>query len=697
MKTNRLINEKSPYLIQHAHNPVDWHPWSEEAFAKAADQDKPVFLSIGYATCHWCHVMEKESFEDQEAAGYINDTFIPIKVDREERPDVDAVYMAVCQMLTRRGGWPLTILMTPDKKPFFAGTYIPKGGRFGQGGLMDLCLQVKHLWNQDRAKILESAASIYGNLGGAFSFNAAEAIGEPVLRQAYDMIRADYDPRYGGFDPAPKFPTPHRLSFLLRHYHRTGDENALNMVRHTLEAMRQGGIWDHVGFGFHRYSTDARWLLPHFEKMLYDQALLAIAYLETFQITGDRFFADTAEEIFTYVLGDMTAESGGFFAAEDADSEGEEGKFYVWTRSEFISVLGADEGNFWADIFNLTPEGNFTDEATKKKTGANIPHLTMSLDKWAEKSGMTGPETASRWEAARQRLFDHRKERIHPLKDDKILTDWNGLMMAALAYGGRVLKKPEYSAAAEKAAKFIETRLEDQDGRLRHRYRDGEAGIAAHADDYAFMIWGLCELYRTTFNPAHLARAVRLQERMLADFRDPDNGGFFLTAETSRDLPVRPKSFYDGAIPSANSVALLNLLRLSRMTGRTQWAEEAAALGRSVSGSVKAHPSGYTQLLVGIDFALGNQVDVVLAGEPDDPSFQAMLSALNEGFYPHHVVLFKSSSGGGALARVAGFTEPMQPVDKKTTAYVCRDFACSRPITDAGEFSEMIVKNHKGA
>lgn len=690
MKTNRLINEKSPYLLQHAHNPVDWHPWSEKTFEKAADQDKPVFLSIGYATCHWCHVMEKESFEDQEAAGHINDTFIPVKVDREERPDVDAVYMAVCQMLTRRGGWPLTILMTPDKKPFFAGTYIPKGGRFGQGGLIDLCLQVKHLWNQDREKILESAASIFGHLDGAFSFTAAEEIGEPVLRQAYDMIRADYDPRSGGFDPAPKFPTPHRLSFLLRHYHRTGDENALNMVRHTLEAMRRGGIWDHVGFGFHRYSTDARWLLPHFEKMLYDQALLAIAYLETFQITGDRFFADTAEEIFTYVLGDMTAESGGFFAAEDADSEGEEGKFYVWSRSEFISVLGADEGNFWADIFNLTAEGNFTDEATKKKTGANIPHLTMSLDKWAEKSGITGPETASRWEAARQKLFDHRKERIHPLKDDKILTDWNGLMMAALAYGGRVLKKPEYAAAAEKAAKFIETHLEDPEGRLLHRYRDGESGIAAHADDYAFMIWGLCELYRTTFDSAHLARAVRLQERMLTDFRDAGNGGFFMTAGTSRDLPVRPKSLYDGAVPSANSVALLNLLRLSRMTGRTQWADEAAALGRSVSGSVKAHPSGYTQLLVGIDFALGNQLDVVLAGDPDDRSFREMLSILNDGFYPHHVVLFKSSSGGDALARVAGFTESMQPVDGKTTAYACRNFACGRPITDAGEFSEMI-------
>lgn len=692
MRTNRLINEKSPYLLQHAHNPVDWHPWSEETFRKAADQDKPVFLSIGYATCHWCHVMERESFEDQEAAGYINDTFIPVKVDREERPDVDAVYMAVCQMLTRRGGWPLTILMTPDKKPFFAGTYIPKGGRFGQGGLIDLCLQIKRLWNDDRAKVLESAESISGHLDGAFSFNAAEEIAEPVLKRAYDMIRADYDSRYGGFDPAPKFPTPHRLSFLLRHYHRTGDENALNMVRHTLTAMRHGGIWDHVGFGFHRYSTDARWLLPHFEKMLYDQALMAIACLETFQITGDPFFAQTAEEIFTYVLRDMTAETGGFYAAEDADSEGEEGKFYVWTRFGFIQVLGPEEGTFWADVFNLTADGNFTDEATKQKTGVNIIHLTASLEKWAEKSGMTGPEMASRWEAARQKLFDHRKERVNPLKDDKVLTDWNGLMIAALALGSRVLMQPEYSAAAEKAAKFIEMHLEDDAGRLLHRYRDGEAGIGAHADDYAFMIWGLCELYRTTFDPAHLARAVRLQERMLADFRDPGNGGFFLTTETSRDLPVRPKSLYDGAIPSANSVAFLNLLRLSRMTGRTQWAEEAAALGRSVSGSIKAHPSGYTQFLIGIDFALGRPLDVVLAGDPGDASSRAMIMLLNGGFYPHQVALFKQSSGDDVLTRIAGFIASMEPMDGKTTAYVCRDFACGRPITDVDELKEVIGK-----
>jgi uncharacterized protein len=694
MKPNRLINEKSPYLIQHARNPVDWHPWSDEVFEKAARLDKPVFLSIGYAACHWCHVMEKESFEDEEAAGYINDAFIPVKVDREERPDVDAVYMAVCQMLTGRGGWPLTILMTPDKKPFFAGTYIPKGGRTGQGGLIDLCRQVKRLWDQDRAKAMDAADSIAGHLAGAFSLRQADAVGEPVLSQAYEMIRASYDSHYGGFDSAPKFPTPHRFGFLLRHYHRTGDPDALNMVRHTLSAMRRGGIWDHVGFGFHRYSTDDRWLLPHFEKMLYDQALLAVSFLETFQITTDPFFAQTAEEIFTYVLRDMTDAEGGFYAAEDADSEGEEGKFYVWGRSEFIQVLGPEEGPLWADLFNLTLEGNFTDEATKQKTGFNIPHLTTSPAEWAATIGIQEPEAASRWEAARRKLFDYRRQRIHPLKDDKILTDWNGLMIAALALGGRVLKQPEYTTAAESAAGFIQNRMQTPDGRLLHRYRDGEAGISAHADDYAFMIRGLCELYRTTFDPAHLAWAVRLQEQMLADFWDADNGGFFLTAAASRDLPVRPKSLYDGAIPSANSMALLNLLWLSRMTGRTGWAEQADALVRSVAGSVGAHPSGYTQFLVGADFASGRHLDIVLTGDPEDASLEQMKKALDEGFFPHQVVLCKPSGSEGKLADMAPFTALMEPVDGKAAAYVCRNFACDRPITDLNELKEAIRKGN---
>jgi len=692
MQSNRLINEKSPYLLQHAHNPVDWYPWSDAAFQKAAEADKPVFLSIGYATCHWCHVMERESFEDEEAAGYLNDTFIPIKVDREERPDIDAVYMAVCQMLTGRGGWPLTIFMTPDKKPFFAGTYIPKQGRFGQGGLIDICKQVKQLWREDRKKVLDSAESISGHLNGAFAFAGTADIDESALDHAYEMSAQSYDPHHGGFDPAPKFPTPHRLRFLLHQYDRTGNENALNMVRHTLTAMRHGGIWDHIGFGFHRYSTDAHWLLPHFEKMLYDQALLATAYLEAYQITGDPLLGKTAEEIFTYVLRDMTSEEGGFFAAEDADSEGEEGKFYIWTRFEFESVLGPEEGPFWADILNLTAEGNFADESTGKKTGVNIPHLTRSFQESAEALDLTALELRDRWEKARALLFDHREKRIHPLKDDKVLTDWNGLLIAALALGARVLKNPAYAEAAEKAARFIETRLEDDHGRLLHRYREGEAGIEAHADDYAFMIWGLTELYRTTFDPQHLARAVKLQERMVADFWDPESGGFYLTAESSRDLPVRPKELYDGAVPSANSVALLNLLRLSRLTGDTKWEERASALSRGFSGSVAKHPSAFTQFLIGLDFAMGQTREVVLVGDPDSEESRRMTTTLDERFAPHQVVLFKPAGAENALAEIAEFTRSLNQEADRTTAYVCRDFACSRPTTDVDTLIELVTE-----
>ncbi len=385
MSPNHLINEKSPYLIQHAHNPVDWHPWAEATFERARVENKPIFLSIGYATCHWCHVMEKESFEDSEAADYLNDTFICVKVDREERPDIDAVYMAACQMLTGSGGWPLSIFMTPQKKPFFAATYLPKHSRYGRTGLIDICRQVKDLWSQQIEKITTSAESIAANLNRAFTFTAAEGPDATVPEQAFKQIKTTFDMQHGGFEPAPKFPTPHRLLFLLRYYHRNDDQSALDMVQQTLEAMRLGGIWDHVGFGFHRYSTDQRWLLPHFEKMLYDQALMASVYLEAFQITKAPLLAETATDILTYVLRDMTDSRGGFYSAEDADSEGEEGKFYVWTTTEFKNVLDGETARRWQTILRLSPEGNFTDEATRQKTGTNILHLTTTLGKWAQK------------------------------------------------------------------------------------------------------------------------------------------------------------------------------------------------------------------------------------------------------------------------------------------------------------------------
>ena len=488
MHANRLLNEKSPYLLQHAHNPVDWYPWSDDAFKKAKDDNKPIFLSIGYATCHWCHVMEKESFEDTEVARYLNATFICIKVDREERPDIDAVYMAACQMLTGSGGWPLTVFMDPDKKPFFAATYIPKENRFGRPGLIELCRSIRTMWTSEKGKLLNASGSISENLGKAFDFIPGEDLDDSILDRAYLEFEQSFDTRFGGFGSAPKFPTPHQLLFLLRYHDRSENKNALEMVEKTLTGMRLGGIWDHVGYGFHRYSTDKTWLVPHFEKMLYDQALIAQAFLETYQITKNPFYADTAREIFTYVLRDMTSQAGAFFAAEDADSEGEEGKFYVWSIGEFREVLGEDATPF-ERIYNLSSDGNFLDEASGQKTGTNILHLDKSLDAWGNETGVDKGEIDKQWDKVRRKLFEQREKRVHPLKDDKVLTSWNGLMIAALALGARVLDAPDYAKAAERAARFILDNLRKKDGRLFHRYREEEIAIEAHADDYAYLIF----------------------------------------------------------------------------------------------------------------------------------------------------------------------------------------------------------------
>ena len=682
MAPNQLIHEKSPYLLQHAHNPVDWHAWSEGTFDLARKQNKPIFLSIGYATCHWCHVMEKESFEDQAVARHLNDTFISIKVDREERPDIDAVYMAVCQMLTGSGGWPLNLFLTPDKKPFFAATYIPKNNRSGRSGLIELCQQISNLWASQTDKVNASAASIAATLDRAFTFSAADEPGESLLDHAFELIWQGYDSRLGGFEGAPKFPMPHRLLFLLRCYHRSGDAKALKMVEKTLKAMRLGGIWDHVGYGFHRYSTDPEWLLPHFEKMLYDQALIAQACLETYQITKDEFYTQTADEIFTYVLRDMTSPEGAFFSAEDADSEGEEGKFYVWTVDEFRSVMGEEHSDVWEKILKLQPDGNFFDEASGQKTGANILHLDRPVRQWSQELNLKPEALTTQWENIREKLFRYRKQRIHPLKDDKVLVDWNGLMMAAFSLASRILNNPEYARAAEKSAQFILTKMRDDRGRLFHRFRDGELAVEAQAADYAFLIYGLLNLYQATFNLAYAEEAAALQEKMLQDFRDPDSGGFFSTANESEALPVRPKELYDGAIPSANSVSLLNLLWLARLTGDPKWDNHAHDQLRTFAGTVKAQPSAFAFFLLGVDFALRPGQEVVIAADPDKTEAQQMLTALNLNFAPHKVALVKSEQNAERLAKFAGYTDGLQVVKGKATAHVCKGFACKEPTSD---------------
>jgi hypothetical protein len=568
----------------------------------ARDKDLPVFVSIGYSTCHWCHVMERESFEDQEVAQALNRSFISIKVDREERPDIDQIYMNACQMISGRGGWPLTVVMTPDKRPFFAATYIPKHGRFGQAGLLDLLAEISRLWQHDREKITNSARQVTDNMQRLHQNLPETRLDASTLQAAFQSLGQRYDSEHGGFGQAPKFPAPHNLLFLLRYWQRSGTPEALNMVDTTLKAMRQGGIFDHLGYGFHRYSTDRSWLVPHFEKMLYDQAMLIMALAEAYEHTRDPLYAQVIEETAGYVFHDMTDASGAFYSAEDADSEGVEGKFYVWTEQEIDKLLSPEEARLAKKVFGLTPDGNFKDEATGRRTGANILHLRLPLEQAAESLGLSPENLSSQLETVRSKLLTARNQRVRPLLDDKVLTDWNGLMIAALAQAGRILGNDEYTQAAKRAAQFI---LENmyQDGRLLHRYRDGQAAIAGMLDDYAFFIQGLIELHTATAERQHLESALDLTHACLHHFWDP-NGGFYLTPDDGEELLTRPKEVTDGAIPSGNSVFLSNLLRLGQLTDNAELTQKANELITAFSGTVAEIPAGCTFFLCGLDMAL---------------------------------------------------------------------------------------------
>ncbi|MBW1715237.1 MAG: thioredoxin domain-containing protein [Deltaproteobacteria bacterium] len=692
---NKLISEKSPYLLQHAHNPVKWYPWGPEAFRLAQKKDRPIFLSIGYSTCHWCHVMENESFEDPEVAKLMNDVFVSIKVDREERPDIDSVYMMVCQMLTGSGGWPLTILMTPDKKPFYAATYIPKETRFGRIGMVDLIPRVKEMWTTRRSDMLNSANQITESISAASREmspgTAGEVLDESTLNLAYEQLSMRFDEQYGGFGSAPRFPTPHNLLFLLRYWRRSGDKGVLGMVEKTLQEMRRGGIYDHVGFGFHRYSTDSRWLVPHFEKMLYDQALLAMAYTEAYQATGKKKYEETAREIFTYVLRDMMQPEGGFYSAEDADSEGVEGKYYVWTFEEAQQVLAPEEATLIVKVFNIRKDGNFMEEATKEGTGSNILHLRKSVKELASDLKVSEEALQKRLKAIRRKLFDYREKRVHPHKDDKILTDWSGLMIAALAKGAQVFEESEYAEAAERAADFILKTMRTPRGRLLHRYRDGQAGIPAHIDDYAFLIWGLLELYEATFRVGYLETALDLNKDSIKHFWDEDGGGFYFTANDSEKLLVRHKEVYDGAIPSGNSVAMLNLLRLGRLTAQSDLEEKAATIGRVFSESISESPSVHTQLMAAVDFGIGPSYEVVIVGNPKAKDTKEMVQALHTHFIPNKVVLLRpTDQEAPGIERLAKFTKYQTSIDNKATAYVCLNYNCKLPTTDKGKMLELL-------
>ena len=691
---NRLKDEKSPYLLQHADNPVDWYPWGDEAFEKARKEGKPILLSIGYSTCHWCHVMEHESFEDEEVAKLMNDTFVSIKVDREERPDIDNIYMTVCQMLSKGGcGWPLNVVMTPDKKPFFAATYIPKETRFGRAGMMDLVPRIKELWEDERQKVLESADNITAAVIQATDVTESKESKDltvSTLGVGYSQLLGRFDKENGGFGSTPKFPTPHNQLYLLRYYKRTGDEQALQMVEKTLTEMRRGGVYDHVGYGFHRYSTDREWLLPHFEKMLYDQAMISMAYVEAYQTTGKEEYADTAREIFRYVLRDMTSEEGGFYSAEDADSEGEEGKFYVWEEDEIVGALGEEDARLVIGTYNVSGSGNFKDEASGKKTGANILHLTKSISEVADSFDMSEEDFKVRLESLREKLFNEREKRIHPYKDDKILTDWNGLMIASMAKGGRVMEEPEYTDAAKKAADFILKDMRTGEGRLLHRYRGGEAGIDGNVDDYTFLIWGLLELYESTFEIKYLRAAIELQNKMSEDFWDEEDWGFYFTSDNAEALIARQKEIYDGAIPSGNSVAILNLLKIGRITGDPDYDKKASELMGAFSNTIAQAPMAYTQFLCGLDFGIGPSYEVVVVGDPEKEDTKAMLRALNKDYSPSKVVLLREPEDDGGITTIAEFTKGQAQLEDKATAYVCLNYVCKLPTTEVDKMLELL-------
>lgn len=688
-KPNRLINEKSPYLLQHAYNPVDWYPWCEEAFKRAAGENKPVFLSIGYSTCHWCHVMEKESFEDTEVAGLMNRELISIKVDREERPDLDNVYMALCQMLTGSGGWPLTIIMTPDKVPFFAGTYIPKNTGFGRTGMMDLIPKIRDAWINRRDEVNDSAAGIREALKRIDDTAPGEINEKSAAGQAFKELSERFDHIKGGFGKAPKFPSPHNFLFLLRYWKRTGNDNALDMVEKSLGNMRLGGIYDHAGFGFHRYSTDREWLLPHFEKMLYDQAMLAMAYTETFQATGNIDYRKSAEEIFTYVLRDMTSPDGGFYSAEDADSEGEEGKFYVWKEQELRDILDSEDADLAIDVFNVKTGGNFRDEASRSATGANILHLKKPLPATALEMKIPLKELEERISGIRKTLFNERKKRIHPYKDDKILTDWNGLMIAALALGARAFENKKLSGAARKAADFILNNMTDEKGGLLHRYREREAAITGNADDYAFFIWGLIELYQATFDLNYLKRAIELNDYFIAGFFDKKRGGFFFTPDNGEELLVRKREVYDGAVPSANSVSVLNLIRLARITGDAGLEEYAKKTIRAFSGALLRMPSAHTFFMCGLEFIIGPSCELVIAGVKGNTDTNEMIRAADRGYFPNMVTVFKPEENGG-ITDVAGYLKDYRCIDNRATAYVCHNSRCESPVSDKDRMLDLL-------
>ena len=669
---NHLAHESSPYLLQHAGNPVDWYPWGEDAIARAKAEDKPIFLSIGYSACHWCHVMEHESFENEAIAQLMNEHYVCIKVDREERPDLDQIYMNAVQLMTGRGGWPMSVFLTPDLKPFYGGTYWPPTSRGGMPGFDQVLTAVNDAWLNRREQALEQAESLVDHLAGMASGPAEPKDLPPglVARAAAAMLRT-FDHEHGGFGGAPKFPHPMDLGLLARSWFRNRDEETLHVITYTLDKMAAGGIYDHLGGGFHRYSTDARWLVPHFEKMLYDNALLVPCYLEGFLITGNADYARVARETCDYVLREMTDAAGGFYSTQDADSEGVEGKFFVWTPDEVETVLGKEAAEEFCHAYNVTPQGNF-------EHGLSILNLPHRLADVATAYLKSEEELRQSLADSRAKLLEVRQQRVHPGLDDKLLVAWNGMMIDALAQAAGVLDEPRYLQAAQRAAEFVLTQMRSENGQLLHSWRHGTAKLDAYLDDYTCLANGLISLYEADFDERWLQAAISLVDEVLARFADAERGGFFFTATDHEELITRQKDFYDNAVPSGNSMAALALLRLAKLTGRPDYLTAAEATLKAAAGLIERAPQAAGQMLQALDLFNGPTPEIVIVGNVQHADTAAAVASLRKHFLPNKVVACREEpTSSGPLAPLF---EGKASQGEEPAVYVCQDFACQAPV-----------------
>jgi uncharacterized protein len=680
-RTNRLIDETSPYLLQHARNPVEWHPWSEDAFARAASENKPVFLSIGYSACHWCHVMEHESFEDEAIAAFLNEHFVSIKVDREERPDVDAIYMNAVMAMTGHGGWPMSVFLTPDKRPFFGGTYWPPRARMGMPGFADVLQHVVHAWSERQADVDRAASELVRAIQAMGETPGdPQNLGTDVLRAAGDELLRAADRRHGGFGRAPKFPHAMDLRVLLRDWKRFGNTDALDVVVLALDKMARGGLYDQLGGGFHRYSTDAVWLVPHFEKMLYDQALLVPLYLEAYQATGREEFAVVVRETLEYVAREMTSPAGGFYSTQDADSEGEEGKFFVWTKAEVESLLSAEEARAFAALYDVAERGNWENHVI-----LNRPKTTADV---AADLGTAEDRLRDLAATARDKLFGARSKRVAPARDDKLIVSWNGMMIAAFSQASLVLDEPRYAERARAAANDVLTNLRDASGRLLHTAKDGIAKLDAYLDDYAAFADALADLYQATGETKWLEESLRLADEMRERFADP-KGGFYYTAADHEELIVRQRDSQDNATPSGNSLAATVLLKLARMTGRSDLEDTAIETLDAMSAQIARSPLASGQALIALDFLLGPVQEIVLTGSPSDTA--RLMRAVQRRFLPNKVVLTRDEniSDDGLPDAVRPLLSGKLPRDRGL-AYICERGICHAPVATPEEVAHAL-------